>query len=155
LELWLGPGREPAFASEDEKRDVWMRNRNWLMLRHASHGRRPDAWWRYESPEARPRDLDDETLLLYRLGLLTHDELTVLMREWREAFDKVQDPEWLGFCIGTAKPSDTFATFVDGACGRRLFYKWACIPPELIKRWTKELRRRAKTIRKLETAAME
>jgi len=107
-----------------------------------------------ESPLPRPRDPDDEMPLLYELGLLTHDELTVLKREWREAFDRAQDPEF-SFCIGNARPQDTFATFVDGARGRRLFYRWAGIPTELIKQWARERRRRTKTIRKLETAAME
>jgi hypothetical protein len=154
MELWLAQGRAPAFANEQEKRAAWMRNRNWLMALHAKRGRRPDGWWRYESPVPRPRDPDDETPLLYELGLLSQDELALLMRGWREQFDKVQDPEWLGHCIGHAKPGDTFATFVDGARGRRLHYKWAGIPRELIKKWTAERRRRTKTIRKLETAAM-
>jgi hypothetical protein len=144
MELWLGQCLQPAFESEQERHATWVRYRNWVMAKFANHGRRPDAWWRYEAPVPRPRDRDLEPPLLYRLGLLSEDELAVLMFEWRAQFDKAQQSEF-EFCIGHKKRGDTFATFLEGSAARRAHYKWACIPPELVKQWSEERRRRTRT----------
>ena len=76
-------------------------------------------------------------------------------KHWREHFDHANEPGWYGHCIGHAKKGDTFATWLHGEEGRRAHYKWAGIPHALIKKWTAEHKRRAKTIRKLEEPTVE
>src|SRR5262249_57849401 len=82
-------------------------------------------------------------------GLLAPEEVATLEASWRKRFDHTNEPDWVGHCIGHAKPGDTFATWLHGAEGRRAYYRWAGIPKALVKRWTKERKRRSKTIRRL------
>ena len=54
LELWLGlagPRHESAFASEEERRELWFKHRDRLLgTLPSSPGRRPQGWWDYEAP---------------------------------------------------------------------------------------------------------
>jgi hypothetical protein len=51
MELWLGPSHHgPAFASEEERRRLWNEHRDRLLRLFGQDGRRPMAWWKYESP---------------------------------------------------------------------------------------------------------
>jgi hypothetical protein len=144
-------GDRPAFGSDVERREAWDRHRERL-LKACHLGRRPRAWWDYESPVRYPKNADYAVARLYEAGLLTDQELAVFTARWREEFEHAQDPNF-EHCIGHAKPGDTFANWLSGAAARRAHYAWAGIPRELVKKWTSERRSRSKTIRRLRTAA--
>ena len=150
MELWLGPShRGSAFESETQRQWAWTSNRDRLMSAWAKHGKRPWGWWRYESPVPYPRDRDYAEAALWENGLLTSTEATVLTAEWRQAFERAAgDPRFM-FCVGFARPGDLVATWLAGKAARKAHYRWAGIPRDLLKRWTREHRRRGKTIRKL------
>jgi hypothetical protein len=144
--LRYGPDpRWPAFRSENEYRDAWLRNRE-KMLAGARHGRRPMAWWRFEAGDLRYPGDETERSMLYQAGLLGEEELRELVAWWRQAFEKAQAPDfWL--CLGPGRA-------LKGVPARRAHYRWADIPRELLLQWTREHRRRGRTIRGLaETAA--
>jgi hypothetical protein len=138
----------PAFPSDAARRESWMRHRDYF-LRRCRHGWRPAAWWDYEALIKRPLDSDYEKAALWEANLLSVDERAELESDWRERFERAQDPGF-EFCIGHAKPGDTFATWVKGTPAKRAQYKWAGIPHELIRRWTEERKRRSKATRKLQ-----
>jgi hypothetical protein len=141
----LGPCRERAFASDDERRAAWIRDRDRLLAMFSSGpGRRPQAWWRYDAPTAGVRwpGLDRERSTLYQAGLLDEAEKAELEADWRREFDDAQDPDfWI--CLGPGE-------ILEGAAARRAHYREADIPRELIRKWTAERRRQVKTIRELE-----
>jgi hypothetical protein len=56
------------------------------------------------------------------------------------------------FCIGQAKPTDTFASWLKGEPAKKAHLKWAGVPHSLIRKWTAQRRRRSKTVRALEEA---
>jgi hypothetical protein len=143
--LRYGPDpRWPAFRSEDQYRDTWLRNRE-QMLATYRHGRRPMAWWRFEAGDLRYPGDETERSTLYQAGLLTEEEQRELLAWWRQEFEKAQAPAfWL--CLGPGRA-------LKGVPARRAHYKWADIPRELLLRWMRERRRQDKTIRKLEAAA--
>jgi hypothetical protein len=141
----------PAFASEAARRAAWFAHRDEL-LRHCHGGKRPAGWWDYESPVPYPRDRDYAEATLWENGLLTSTEVTELLARWRSDFERAQQPGFT-YCAGFAKSGDTVASWLEGAPARRAHYRWAGIPRDLLKRWTRERRRRSKAIRKLETAA--
>jgi hypothetical protein len=144
----------PGFASAEERKAAWFAHRDEL-LQHCHSGQRPAGWWDYESPIARPRNRSYREAALYEAGLLTDGEVDELVATWREQFERAQAPGFM-FCVGFAKPGDRVATWLEGKAARRAHYRWAGIPRELLKRWTRERRRRSKTIRQLEkTAAAE
>jgi hypothetical protein len=144
------PGR-PGFPSGEERRAAWFHHRDRLLM-HCSDGRRPAGWWDFECPIRRPRDRDYAPAVLWEAGLLAESEVTELMAHWREHFERAQAPDFM-FCIGHAKPGDTFATWLKGAAARRAHYRWAGIPRALLKEWTTQRRRRSRTIRELEEAS--
>ncbi len=150
LEWGVDSGQPPAFPNDAARHEAWLRCRDYFLAR-CNEGWRPAAWWDYESPIPRPRDHDYEKATLWRAGLLSDTEAAKLVARWREDFAKAQEP---GFqhCIGHAKEGDTFATWWSGAKARRAHFRWAGIPPELVREWTSERRRRAKTIRRLGAA---
>lgn len=59
IELEIGPGPVSAFASDAERRDAWERHRAALLALEPA-GRRPWAWWFYESATAARRALGRE-----------------------------------------------------------------------------------------------
>ena len=127
----------PGFRDEDARRAAWIRHRDWLMAR-CRHGRRPEAWWDFEAPIARPDDFDYEKAQLWEANLLTPEERAELEAEWREDFEAAQTPDfWL--CVGPGE-------HLTGAVARHAHYRDRGIPRALIKRWSAERRRRAKTI---------
>jgi hypothetical protein len=101
----------------------WHKHRAEL-LAQAGAGRRPDEWWIYEQEREPPGLEDNEADLLYEMGELSEEELAELMPQWRRHFDESWEPGF-GLCIGHAKPGDTFASWIGGAEGRRLHYRWA------------------------------
>jgi hypothetical protein len=144
--LWLGeiPGR-PAFRSEAERRELWLRHRD-RMLARCGPGRRPAGWWLYESPIRRPTNHDYESAALYEAGLLTEEESVQVVARWRKHFEQAQVPDF-AHCIGHAKPGDTFASWLYGTTAKRAHYRWAGIPRLLVLKWTMERKRRDKTVR--------
>jgi hypothetical protein len=140
--LTIGDAAFPGeFASDEERRAAWERNRDELLTEWA--GKRPAAWWEYDAEIERPKDADLETQVLYAAGLLSSAEIAELMPEWREQYDKAQEPNFQ-HCIGTAKPGDTFATWLKGPAAKRAHYKWAGIPRGIVKQWDAERRKRGR-----------
>lgn len=69
-----------AFASDQERREAWLRHRYELSTNPLT---RPVAWWDYESPEPRRDRADEkESDQLFRLGELAPEEMK-LYRETR------------------------------------------------------------------------
>jgi hypothetical protein len=127
-----------GFASDAERREAWLRHRDELLAKCRA-GRRPDAWWTYEAPFRRP-EYEREPARLYEAGLLGEEEKRELVADWREAFERAQRPDaWI--CCGPGK-------FLKGGAARRMICWDAGVPHALVRQWTAEHRRRAKTIKK-------
>jgi hypothetical protein len=139
----------PAFADAEERKAAWFAHRD-VLLRHCRGGQRPAGWWEFESPIPYP-GRDYAQAALYEAELLTEREVAELTAMWRRDFERAQDPRFT-YCVGFAKPGDTTASWLEGAPARHALYWWSGIPRDLLKRWTREWRRRDRTIRKLETA---
>jgi hypothetical protein len=152
-ELWslsLGENlHRPAFASDADRRAAWERHRD-HMLMNSHSGDRPAAWWDYDSPERRKPRVE-ECRQLYDMAELTAHELAVLMERWREHYEQAQRPGY-AYCIGC--DGNTAAAWLEGEAAKKAQYRWAGIPPEIIKRWDAERRRRVEVIRKLEKAVV-
>jgi hypothetical protein len=141
-----------AFRDEDEHRDAWIRNRDRLLAWYR-HGRRPAAWWQFEAGDLRYPGHDRERSMLYEAGLLGEEERVELVAHWRARFVQAQQPGFM-FCIGHAKSGDTFATWLEGEAAKKAHYAWSGIPKKLLKEWTRARRRRSRTVRQFETAAV-
>jgi hypothetical protein len=87
MELWLGSQRGSAFSDDDQRRKMWVQHRDRLMQLFANDGRRPQAWWRYESPVPWP-GFNQERSTLLASGLLGKAEARALEQSWREEFDR-------------------------------------------------------------------
>jgi hypothetical protein len=105
-------GGAPAFPSGAARREAWMRHRDHF-LRYCRYGQRPQAWWDYEAPIPYPRDHDYRQAALWEAGLLSDQERKELEAEWREHFEKAQEPGFQ-YCIGHRKKGDTFASSLKG-----------------------------------------
>ena len=134
--------KRPAFADAEERKAAWFAHRD-VLLRHCRGGQRPAGWWDYESPFPYP-GRDYAAAALFEAELLTEEERAELLARWRDDFERAQDP---GFRFRTT------STWLDGVAARRAHYRWSGIPRDLLKRWTREHRRRGKRIRELEAAA--
>jgi hypothetical protein len=136
MELWLGaPDAGSSFASEEERQAAWFRHRNRLMAMWACDGKRPVAWWQYESPaELYYPGPDYERSTLFEANLLSESEKAELLVYWRHEFDRANAP---GFthCAGPGK-------FLSGPQAREAHYRWADVPPTLIEEWSAELLQR-------------
>ena len=145
MTLLYGPDpRWDAFRTEEEHRDAWLRNRDRLLAWHR-HGHRPMAWWHFESPIPF-LGYDREQAVLFEAGLLGEEESATLVTEWRREFERAQASDfWV--CQGPGR-------FLHGKEARRAYYRWAGIPRDLLKRWTRERRRRSRTVRELEAASV-
>jgi hypothetical protein len=133
-ELWLGPNptQGSLFSSREELEAAWTANRDALMARWGSHGRRPLAWWEFDAGDLEHPGYDRERSTLWRAGVLSQQERSELEVTWREAFDAAKGK---------------------GARERREHYEFADIPPELVEHWQSERRRRSK-LRKEGDAAL-
>ena len=124
------------------------------MAQWARGGRRPQAWWKFEAPNVGlcwPGPMCERSTL-YVAGVLGEKEQAALVAEWRAAFDEVQGHD-CSLCLGYVRPGDSEPTWLEGAAARRAHYREADIPRGLVRQWTAKHRRRAQTIRRLETAA--
>ena len=129
-----------AFATEDEYRDAWIRNRDRFLAWYC-HGRRPAAWWQFEAGDLRYPGYDREQSTLYRAGLLGEEERAELLGFWREEFEKASAPDfWTAL-----RPN----CILEGEPARKAHIRWADIPRELVREWTAQRRRRERTIGKL------
>jgi hypothetical protein len=85
LALLLGP---PHDFTEDELELAWEAHRSEMMAHNrmgrSSVGFRPDAHWKFDLGEDRPKD-DDAVIRLAELGLLREDELLRIAERANEA----------------------------------------------------------------------
>jgi hypothetical protein len=133
MDLWLGPdprsGQEPAFGSDEQRRVLWTYHRDRLMGLFGRRGRRPQAWWQYDSPIPYP-GYNREQSALCEAGLLSEPEMAELLTFWRAEFDRAHRPDFF-VCLGPGE-------FLHGARARREHCRWADIPAPLVKQWTAE-----------------
>src|SRR5262245_825475 len=142
LELWLGPGHRPStFRDAEHARQAWMVNRDRIMAAWARNGRRPQGWWAFEASIEFPGH-DRETSTLFQAGLLAEEEAAELVAGWRAQFQRAQQSDFF-FCEGPGQ-------FFCGAAARSRHYREIDIPASLVQQWSKEYRRRARTIRRLQ-----
>ena len=139
-----------GFPNKGARRAAWFAHRDEL-LRHCRWGQRPAGFWDYECPVSRPRDSDYRQATLYENGLLSETEVTELTALWRADFEKAQAPGF-AYCIGHAKPGDTFASWLHGEAAKKAHYKWAGIPKSLLRKWMAARKRQGKRIRELAEA---
>ena len=145
-EMVLRYGEDPrwdAFATEDEHRDAWIRNRDRLL--GGCRGHRPAGWWRYEAGDLPYPGYDREQSTLYEVGVLDEEERAELVRWWHEQYLRAQAANFW-HCLGPGRS-------LKGGPARRAHYRWADIPASLLAEWSAAHRRRRKTIRKLEAAS--
>jgi len=95
MELWLGssPRQGSLFSDNDARRRAWFENRDRLMGYWACNGRRPQAWWRYESPIPWP-GFNLERSTLFAAGLLSPAEAFELEASWYEEFNRSLAPDF-------------------------------------------------------------
>jgi hypothetical protein len=135
MELITGPGQMGSFfRTREELHRAWLVGRDELLAR-AQPGRRPAGYYEFEWEGDRP-PYDLERSTLWRLGLLDEAERAALETEWREEFDRAQAPGFVEY---------ENSGIVTGARARRLYYAWADIPREFVKRWRAERRARQKS----------
>jgi hypothetical protein len=103
------------------------------MMAMAGAGRRPEEWWEYESKVPRPRDLGDAEILLYEMGELTEAEIAELMPRWRERYEQAHSPNF-SYCTGNS--------WLKGDAAKQALYRWAGIPPAIVRQWDDENNKR-------------
>jgi hypothetical protein len=127
MELWLGPSHHgSAFASDDERRSLWIENRDLLMRRWGQDGHRPQAWWRYDAPIPYPGPARERSAL-FEAGLLTKPEIKALTAEWRAEFERASQRDF----FFVAAPDEIY----QGAVARQKHFAWADIPLTLLQQW--------------------
>jgi hypothetical protein len=137
--LWLGVPAD-AFADDEHRAEAWARHGSRLMELLARHGRRPQAWWRYDAPIAYP-GYDLERSTLFEAGLLSDDERAELVEDWRREFNRAYEPDF-GYCTGPSADGPG-AEWLYGRAGRLAHFEWADIPRSLVDEWRAERRRKA------------
>jgi hypothetical protein len=126
-ELWLGSShRGSAFASDEERRRLWVENRDLLMRRWANAGTRPQAFWKYDSPIPFPGPARERSTL-WAAGLLGKQEMRALEVYWREEFKRAMQPDFM-YVVG---PGEIY----QGAIAREKYFAWADIPSALVQQW--------------------
>jgi hypothetical protein len=127
MELWLGPSHHgSSFASEEERRRLWVENRDRLMRLFGRDGCRPIAWWKYESPVPFP-GLKLQRSTLYEHGLLGEAEARALVSDWKVEFERASQPSF----FFTAAPGE----ILQGEAARQKHFAWADIPSALVQQW--------------------
>jgi hypothetical protein len=134
-----------AFANAQEHAAAWARSRDRLLM--GCCGRRPAAWWQYEAGDLRYPGFNREKSVLYMARRLSEPEVAELETRWRAEFERAWSAGFL-YCDG-AGPVFT------GPVARKKHFRWADIPPALVKQWTAQRRRRNRTVRRLEKVAAE
>src|SRR5262249_47630281 len=95
MELWLGRAehKPSAFADEQVRRRLWREHRDRLLGWWGRDGRRPQAWWQYDSPIPYP-GYDVERSTLFAANLLAEAECAALLKFWRAQFERLMDPNF-------------------------------------------------------------
>ena len=127
--LWLGPLSD-AFESEDDCHAAWERHRGSIMHLFAKNGRRPLAWWAFDSAIPYP-GYDRERSVLFEANLLDPDEADRLVAYWKSEFAKASKPGF-SYCAGPSPGG-----WLTGKAARQAHYAWADIPRPLIRQWEK------------------
>jgi hypothetical protein len=132
MELILGPpsNQRSAFGSREQLRRSWEEHREELLQR-ARPGRRPQAWWEFETLFSYP-GFERERSYLWRADLLSAQERAALEAEWRAEFDRSYGAEFF-----VAMDNG----ILEGADARRAHLAWADVPMELRQQWRGERRR--------------
>jgi hypothetical protein len=128
-ELCLGINHNVGsyFPDSEAAEAAWARHRDWLLQEFGSHGKRPLGWYFFERPDV-PFDVDRESSILWAHGVLGDAEKAALEGWWKTEFEAAH-----------ARGLD--------AKRRRQHYAWADIPAELVRKWTAQRRRKAKTVK--------
>jgi hypothetical protein len=127
MELWLGPNHHGSvFTNNDTRRRAWDEHREQVMRWWGTDGRRPQAWWKYESPIPYP-GYAWERSTLYEHGLLGVAEARVLVADWRAEFERASQPDF----AYVAGPGEIY----QGALARQKHFAWANIPSALVQQW--------------------
>lgn len=114
-------GWRSCFASPEDRRAAWEWHREELIGRVP--GRRPQAWWEYDSPE--PLDWNDhQSRQLWRMGVLKGAELAQVMAVWA---DWARQAQHLHF------PRAPLPTIPPGPEAAAAWRDWAGIPDELFR----------------------
>jgi hypothetical protein len=131
-ELWLGPHPTTGscFCTREELVAAWAAGRAVVMRLWGSHGRRPQAWWAFDT-ELKYPGYYRERSFLWQHDLLGSEERGEVEAEWRQEFDAARGM---------------------GARERREHYEHHDIPAELVTAWTAE-RKAARRRRESRTAA--
>ena len=116
MEIWFGvmKGKTSAFANDDERKRIYFEQRDKWLRFWANNGRRPMAYWRYESPIPYP-GFDRERSTLYTAGLLGAEEVRELEEYWHTEFERSVTQPWddhidhLIFCDVPAELADRWA----------------------------------------------
>jgi hypothetical protein len=132
MELWLGPSCRMGseFPTREAAAAAWAAHGERLVQLFGSPGRRPMAWWEFAAPFPYP-GFAIEKSTLYRSGLLPEEEKAKLEQYWRDAFEFAHRREFF-----IARPFGQNS--LNGEEARRLHYRWADIPANLVERWTAE-----------------
>ena len=118
----------------------WRRHRE-TMMRNQYPGSRPEEWWLYERQTQQP---SHQAAALYAMGELAGAELDQVMGEWRQTYEHALRS---GFSYNNGAGG-----WREGGAARRAYYRWAGIPPDVVRKWDIERRRQAKVIRTLARA---
>jgi hypothetical protein len=150
MELWLGPSHNggSSFESDEHRREVWFRYRDQVMRRWGKNGKRPYAWWRYESPfpSRRHPGVHEQSILYEFTDALGEDERAELEAFWRKEFDKT----WReGFSCYHEK------RIFSGDVARELHWLWADIAPPYLDKLLAERERRGQVIRELQEESQQ
>ena len=145
MELWLGSRSDgSSFESDAHRREAWFCNRDRIMELWGCHGKRPMAWWLYESPfrSRRHPGFAHERSILYEFSnILSVEERAELEAEWRKEFDRSWDEHFF-FCAGPDK-------IYSGDDARWQHWLFVDLPPPLLDKFMAERQRRGRTVREL------
>ena len=136
MSLWLDWPPD-AFDDETERREMWGLHRDRILPLFGTRGRRPSAWWQYDSPILYP-GYDLERSALYEANLLDEQEREQIVTEWRIEFDRTCEVGF-GYCAGL-RADGKGALWLYGKEARAAHLAWADVPQSLVREWTAEQR---------------
>jgi hypothetical protein len=111
----------PPWEDGPISRERWRKNRDRVMAA-CQVGRRPMEWWLYELGRDPP---ENETQVLYTMGVLRADELHRLMKWWRMAYDEANE----------VISSSSYGTIKRTPEERQKYLNHHQVPPDLVKQW--------------------
>jgi len=120
----------PTFSNDDEAREAWVLNRPRLMSLFAFGGRRPQGWWKYESPIPWP-GFNLERSTLWEAGLLGAAERRALEADWRNEFFLSLQP---GFTF-----RERSGDYLHGHEAHIAHLVFCDVPAALAERWSSEV----------------